>query len=98
MFRRFGSRVTIVQRGRQILPREDADVALELQKALEAEGVRFVLHAQTTRVENKNGQVLLGGAVCVDPKEAAVGDHLGDRGRLDFLDSCASVRATGDHT
>jgi pyruvate/2-oxoglutarate dehydrogenase complex dihydrolipoamide dehydrogenase (E3) component len=59
MFGRFGSRVTIVQRGRQILPREDADVALELQKTLEAEGVRFVLHARTTRVEKKNGQVLL---------------------------------------
>src|SRR5919202_1808145 len=35
MFRRFGSQVTVVHRGPQILPREDADVAEELQKALE---------------------------------------------------------------
>jgi pyruvate/2-oxoglutarate dehydrogenase complex dihydrolipoamide dehydrogenase (E3) component len=50
MFRRFGSRVTVVHNGEQILAREDADVAAELQKALEAEGVRFVLNGRTTRV------------------------------------------------
>ena len=59
MFRRFGSRVTIVHRQEQILPREDADVASELQKTLEAEGIRFVLNAQTTAVEKQNGQVVL---------------------------------------
>src|SRR5262249_1015337 len=37
MFRRFGSRVTIVHNGPQIVPREDPEVAAELQKALEAE-------------------------------------------------------------
>jgi pyruvate/2-oxoglutarate dehydrogenase complex dihydrolipoamide dehydrogenase (E3) component len=50
MFCRFGSRVTVVHNGSQILAREDADVASELQKALEAEGLRFVLNARTTRV------------------------------------------------
>ena len=37
MFRRFGSRVTVVHRGEAILPRDDADVSAELQKALEAD-------------------------------------------------------------
>ncbi len=32
MFRRFGSNVTIVQRGPQPLPQEDADVAAEIVK------------------------------------------------------------------
>jgi pyruvate/2-oxoglutarate dehydrogenase complex dihydrolipoamide dehydrogenase (E3) component len=59
MFRRFGSRVTVVHSSEQILPREDADVARELQKALEAEGVTFVLQARTTRVEREGGQVVL---------------------------------------
>lgn len=59
MFRRFGSRVTIVHRGEQILPREDADVAGELQKTLEGEGMRFLLNARTTRAATKNGQVTL---------------------------------------
>src|SRR6185369_340611 len=45
MFRRFGSEVTIIQQGPQIVPREDSEVAAELQKALEAEGIRFLLNA-----------------------------------------------------
>src|SRR5262249_13455604 len=59
MFRRFGSQVTVVHRGEHLLPREDTDVTQELQKALEEEGIRFVLSAQTTRVEKQDGQVVL---------------------------------------
>jgi pyruvate/2-oxoglutarate dehydrogenase complex dihydrolipoamide dehydrogenase (E3) component len=51
MFRRFGSRVTIVEYDHQIVPREDADVAAALQQALEAEGIRFVLGTEATRTE-----------------------------------------------
>jgi pyruvate/2-oxoglutarate dehydrogenase complex dihydrolipoamide dehydrogenase (E3) component len=59
MFRRFGSQVTVLHQGGQILPREDADVAQELQKALEAEGIRFILNAHTTRVEGQTQGVAL---------------------------------------
>jgi len=59
MFRRFGSRVTIVQREPQILPHEDADVAEALQQVLEGEGVRFILGATATRVEKQQGGVAL---------------------------------------
>jgi pyruvate/2-oxoglutarate dehydrogenase complex dihydrolipoamide dehydrogenase (E3) component len=59
MFRRFGSEVTVVHRGPQILPREDADVAEELQKALEGEGISFLLNARATHVEETGGRVAL---------------------------------------
>ena len=59
MFRRYGSRVTILHRGLQIVPREDPEVAAELQKALEAEGIQFVLSAETKRIESKNGEIIL---------------------------------------
>jgi pyruvate/2-oxoglutarate dehydrogenase complex dihydrolipoamide dehydrogenase (E3) component len=59
MFRRFGSKVTIIHNGPQILPREDADLASELQKTLEGEGIRFVLDAETKRAERKSGQIVL---------------------------------------
>ena len=59
MFHRFGSRVTVVHRERQILPHEDADVAAALQQSLEAEGVRFVLGGTATRVEKESGGVAL---------------------------------------
>jgi pyruvate/2-oxoglutarate dehydrogenase complex dihydrolipoamide dehydrogenase (E3) component len=59
MFRRYGSRVTVLHTGNQIVPREDPEIAVELQKALEAEGVQFLLNARAARVENKNGAVAL---------------------------------------
>ncbi len=46
MFRRFGSRVTIVHRGKQLLTREDADVAEEVAKILREDGVEVVLEAE----------------------------------------------------
>jgi mercuric reductase len=45
IFARFGSRVTIVNHGAQIAARADAEAAAELQAALEAEGIEFVLGA-----------------------------------------------------
>jgi pyruvate/2-oxoglutarate dehydrogenase complex dihydrolipoamide dehydrogenase (E3) component len=59
MFRRFGSEVTIVHRDDHILPREDADVTEELQKALEKEGIRFLLGAKPTRVDKETDQIVL---------------------------------------
>jgi pyruvate/2-oxoglutarate dehydrogenase complex dihydrolipoamide dehydrogenase (E3) component len=57
MFRRFGSRVTILHNQAQIVPHEDPEVAAELQKILESEGITFRLNAVTSRIEQKNGSV-----------------------------------------
>jgi pyruvate/2-oxoglutarate dehydrogenase complex dihydrolipoamide dehydrogenase (E3) component len=59
MFRRFGSRVTVLHAGAQIVAREDSEIMAELQKALEAEGIQFLLSARATCAENKNGAVNL---------------------------------------
>jgi pyruvate/2-oxoglutarate dehydrogenase complex dihydrolipoamide dehydrogenase (E3) component len=75
MFRRFGSQVTVIHRGSQLLPREDADVVQDLQKALEDEGIRFLLNANTTRVEGSGREITL----TVDlgrSKETVSGSHL----------------------
>jgi len=50
MFRRFGSRVTIIQQAAQLLAREDPDVAEEVTKILREDGVDVLLQAQTERV------------------------------------------------
>ncbi len=75
MFCRFGSRVTIVQRERQILPHEDADVAEALQHAVEAEGVHFVLGATASRVEKQQGGIALSVEV-EGTTETVRGSHL----------------------
>jgi pyruvate/2-oxoglutarate dehydrogenase complex dihydrolipoamide dehydrogenase (E3) component len=59
MFRRFGSQVTIVHRGKQLMPAEDEDIVKELQKALEAEAISFQLSSQATLIENHGGEVVL---------------------------------------
>ena len=49
-FRRFGSEVTIVERGPQIMGREDRDIAEEALKILRGEGIRALLDTETQRV------------------------------------------------
>jgi pyruvate/2-oxoglutarate dehydrogenase complex dihydrolipoamide dehydrogenase (E3) component len=51
MFRRFGSAVTIVQRGPHLLDREDPDVSEELERVFRAEGIDVQLGARVARVE-----------------------------------------------
>ena len=50
MFRRFGSAVTVVHRGRQLLAREDPDVAEEVHKVLREDGIEVLLQAEATRI------------------------------------------------
>jgi pyruvate/2-oxoglutarate dehydrogenase complex dihydrolipoamide dehydrogenase (E3) component len=50
MFRRFGSVVTVVQRGRQLLAREDPDVAEAVAAILREDGIEIVLEAEAIRV------------------------------------------------
>jgi pyruvate/2-oxoglutarate dehydrogenase complex dihydrolipoamide dehydrogenase (E3) component len=59
MFRRFGSRVTILHMGPQIVGREDSEISAELQKALEAEEIQFILDAHASRAEGKPNAVTL---------------------------------------
>jgi pyruvate/2-oxoglutarate dehydrogenase complex dihydrolipoamide dehydrogenase (E3) component len=50
MFRRFGSAVTVVQHGSQLLGREDPDVADEVRKVLEEDGIEALLQTEAVRV------------------------------------------------
>ena len=59
MFRRFGSRVTIVQSDGQLLGREDADVAREVAAILKQDGIDILLNAKAERVTRADAQVRL---------------------------------------
>src|SRR5437899_613118 len=52
-YRRFGSRVTIVQHAPQLLSQEDPDVAEELHRILSAEGIECLVEAQTLGVHGR---------------------------------------------
>jgi pyruvate/2-oxoglutarate dehydrogenase complex dihydrolipoamide dehydrogenase (E3) component len=51
MFRRFGSRVTVIQRGRQLLPLEDEDIAGAVVGILREDGVDVLLEAEARCAE-----------------------------------------------
>ena len=57
-YRRFGSRVTIIEPGRQLMGREDADVAEEIQRILEGEGIEVQLNAQPVDVRGLSGDAV----------------------------------------
>jgi pyruvate/2-oxoglutarate dehydrogenase complex dihydrolipoamide dehydrogenase (E3) component len=54
-YRRFGSRVTVVERGPQLLAREDPDAAEAVQRLLADEEIEVLLHTQVVRVEGRRG-------------------------------------------
>ncbi len=60
MFRRFGSKVTIVQRGKQLLAREDPDIAEEVANILCEDGIEVLLETSASQVtKDANGTIQL---------------------------------------
>jgi len=65
LFRRFGSRVTIVQSSNQLLKGEDPDVAQEVANILQQDGIQILLNARASRIHQLSGvlelEIQLGG-------------------------------------
>src|SRR5215470_12537278 len=57
-YRRFGSRVTVIEHGPQLMRREDADVAAEVQRILSAEGIEVLVAAETLHVHGRSGEAV----------------------------------------
>jgi pyruvate/2-oxoglutarate dehydrogenase complex dihydrolipoamide dehydrogenase (E3) component len=57
MYRRFGSRVTVVEMAPRIVAREDEEVSAAIQAMLEAEGIGFRLKAECLRLDHRDGGV-----------------------------------------
>ena len=75
MFRRFGSEVTVIQSGEYILSREDVDVATELRRCLEAEGIKIRTGAKAIAVRGTEGSIEVDVAL-EDLTETIGGSHL----------------------
>ncbi|MDP3355881.1 MAG: FAD-containing oxidoreductase [Polaromonas sp.] len=75
MMRRFGARVTVVERSQKLLAREDEDVSDGIRAILEAEGVVFQLGAECLSLARDGSRVVVG-AVCEAGTPALVGSHV----------------------
>ncbi|MDB5910483.1 MAG: rclA [Massilia sp.] len=54
--RRFGSRVTVIDRNTRLVNREDQDISAALQELFRDEGIDVVTNTHVTRVEGKSGE------------------------------------------
>jgi pyruvate/2-oxoglutarate dehydrogenase complex dihydrolipoamide dehydrogenase (E3) component len=100
LFRRLGSRVTIVQRGKQLLPKEDPDVAGEITGILQEDGLEILL--QTVAVSaRKTGDGISLTVKGPSGERELVGSHLLEAaGRVPNTDSLnlgAAGIATDSH-
>ena len=75
MYRRFGSRVTVIELGPRLIGREDEDVSAEVQAILEREGVEFRLNAKCLSAA-RDGDGVRVGMDCEGRGEAVSGSHL----------------------
>jgi pyruvate/2-oxoglutarate dehydrogenase complex dihydrolipoamide dehydrogenase (E3) component len=75
MYRRFGSEVTIVERGPNLIKREDQDVSEAVRKILENEDIGIRLHAECIGVE-KQGKRIAVNVDCATGDRTVIGSHL----------------------
>ena len=89
MYRRFGSDVTVIERGRNLLPREDEDVSAGISDILENEGIALRTGATCIRVEPRGADIAVG-VDCTSGAPEILGSDLllavGRRPNTDDLD------------
>jgi len=76
MFRRFGSRVTIIQRGAKLLAREDADVAEAVAQIMTEDGLEVLLETKPLQVERTSQGVIQLTVQTPDGERTLSGSHL----------------------
>ena len=75
MYRRFGSEVTIVERGSRLIAREDEDVSEAVREILAAEGIQTRLNAKCISLAKRNGQIAIG-LECDEGSPEVLGSHI----------------------
>jgi pyruvate/2-oxoglutarate dehydrogenase complex dihydrolipoamide dehydrogenase (E3) component len=90
MFRRFGSRVTIVEKGPRLISREDADISQAIREIFEGEGIDVRLDSNCIALEPRAGGVAVR-ARCDDADVMVEGTHVliavGRKPNTDDLDA-----------
>src|SRR5947199_3893200 len=74
MYRRFGSEVTIVERGPRLIHREDEDVSENIKTILESEGIKIRLGAECIGFEKRGDKVAVQ-VDCSSSDKTVIGSH-----------------------
>jgi pyruvate/2-oxoglutarate dehydrogenase complex dihydrolipoamide dehydrogenase (E3) component len=74
-YHRFGSEVTVIEKGSRILGREDEDVAMEIHRVLEGEGIGFRTSAECIHLSSRHPDIVVG-VDCESGDREVVGSHV----------------------
>src|SRR5881398_3728687 len=74
MYRRFGSEVTVVERGPRLIHREDEDVSENIKTILEGEGIKIRLGAECIAFEKRGDKVAVQ-VDCSSGDKTVIGSH-----------------------
>lgn len=94
MFRRFGSEVTIVQRGEQLLGREDPDVAEAVASILREDGIELLFKTEASAIARDGEGVVLSVTTPEGERQLRGDQVLSAAGRIPNTDSL-NLAATG---
>ena len=75
MYRRFGSEVTVVEKGPRLIQREDEEVSAAVKDILEAEGIRIRLRAECISFAQHGADIAVG-VDCESGDREVVGSHV----------------------
>jgi pyruvate/2-oxoglutarate dehydrogenase complex dihydrolipoamide dehydrogenase (E3) component len=75
MYRRFGSRVSVIQRDDRLIPRDDEDVSAAVKDILENEGIEVHLKAECVELSQQDGKIVATSTCEEGPRDVA-GSHL----------------------
>src|SRR3990167_4079361 len=59
MYRRFGSKVTIVEKASRLIPKEDSDISDAVKAILESEAIDIRLNTECIQLDKRDGQVIV---------------------------------------
>jgi pyruvate/2-oxoglutarate dehydrogenase complex dihydrolipoamide dehydrogenase (E3) component len=76
MYRRFGSEVTIVQRGPRLVEREDPEISDAVRKIFEEDGIRVDTEAAVERIERDDAENITVHYQCEGCARSATGSHI----------------------
>jgi pyruvate/2-oxoglutarate dehydrogenase complex dihydrolipoamide dehydrogenase (E3) component len=75
IYRRFGSNVTVVEKGPRLVGREDEDISASIQSILEAEGIAVRTNAECIRF-GRHPRGIAVGVNCADGEPEVIGSHV----------------------
>jgi pyruvate/2-oxoglutarate dehydrogenase complex dihydrolipoamide dehydrogenase (E3) component len=75
MYRRFGSQVTVVEKGPRLIQREDEEISATVKDILEGEGIAIRLGAECIRFEPRGGDIAVG-VDCHEGAPEILGSHV----------------------